>query len=99
VPFETPRGLDALHGLVINHQRSADGVLMAVSFIMIHEAPYTLREIPVDGRSRKECDLIARTVDTDVPGRLKPVLRPFHPLRVPQRGMRTGAKGRLTAHG
>ena len=28
-------------------------------------------------------------------GRLKPALRPFHPLRVPQRGKRTGEKCRL----
>jgi hypothetical protein len=66
MPFESPRRVDALHELVINHQRNADGVAMAVSFIVIQGDPQTLREIPVDGSGLGERDLIERTADTEV---------------------------------
>jgi hypothetical protein len=66
MPFESPRRVDALHELVIANQQSADGVAMAVSFIVIQGDPRTLREIPLDGTGLGERDLIERTADTEV---------------------------------
>ena len=66
MPFESPRRVDALHELVINHQRNADGVAMAVSFIVIYGDPGTLANIPVDGSGLGEHDLIERSGDTEV---------------------------------
>jgi len=66
MPFESPRHVEALHELVIYHQRNADGMVMAVSFIVIEGDPRTLREIPTDGSGLGERDLIERTADSEV---------------------------------
>jgi len=66
MPFESPRRVDALHELVLSSQESADGVTMAVSFIVIQGDPRTLREIPVDGRGLGERDVIERTAESEV---------------------------------
>jgi len=66
VPFESPRRVEALHELVINSQRSADGVAMAVSFIVIQGDPRALRKIPMDGSGLGERDLIEHTADAEV---------------------------------
>jgi hypothetical protein len=66
MPFESPSRVDALHELVINNQRNADGIVMAVSFIVIQGDPRTLREIPMDGSGLGQRDLVERTADTEV---------------------------------
>jgi len=65
-PFESPRRVDALHELVIYHQRNADGNAMAVSFIVIEGDPRTLGKLPVDGSGLGERDLIERTAESEV---------------------------------
>jgi hypothetical protein len=66
MPFESPRRVEALHELVIYHQRNADGTAMAVSFIVIEGDPRTLGEISMDGSGLGERDLIERTADSEV---------------------------------
>ncbi|MGD2062236.1 MAG: hypothetical protein PVF51_01500 [Nitrospirota bacterium] len=66
MPFESPRRVEALHNLVIYSDRNADGVPMAVSFIVIQGDAGTVREIPVDGSGIGERDLIERTTETEV---------------------------------
>jgi len=66
MPFESPRRVEALHELAINHRRNADGMVMAVSFILIQGDPRTLREIPTDGSGLGERDLIERTAESEV---------------------------------
>ena len=66
MPFESPDRVDALHELVIHHQRNADGIVMAVSFVVIEGDPRTLREIPMDGSGLGQRDLIERTAESEV---------------------------------
>jgi hypothetical protein len=66
MPFKSPRRVEALHRLVDDSSRSADGLPTAVSFIVIQGDPRTLRQIPVDGSGLGERDLIERTADTEV---------------------------------
>jgi hypothetical protein len=66
MPFESPRRVDALHELVIVNQQNADGVPMAVSFIVIQGDPRTLREIPVDGTGLGERDIIERSGEAEL---------------------------------
>jgi len=66
MPFESPRRVDALHELVIYHQRNSDGITMAVSFIVIEGDPRALREIAMDGNGLGERDLIERTAEGEV---------------------------------
>jgi hypothetical protein len=66
MPFDSAHRVDALHELVINQQRSADGVAMAVSFIVIDGDPRTLREISLDGSGLGPRHLIEQTAATEV---------------------------------
>ena len=88
-PFESPRRVEALHELVIHHQRNADGIVMAVSFIVIQGDPRTLRKILMGGRGLGQRDLIERTADSEVRVAL------HHPAAVSSEGIEKVVAKRL----
>lgn len=66
MPFESPRRVEALHALVINSQRSTDGVAMAVSFVVIEGDPRVLGKISIDDNGLGKHDIIERTAEAEL---------------------------------